>query len=93
MDSLAVDGFGEVLDEGDLAASHAAQEAAIALAARRRGAAPEAQMTDPETGAVLCRECGRPVPPGRLAVLPMAAFCVPCLELIELRQRLYREAG
>lgn len=28
----------------------------------------------------ICASCGKPIPPGRLEVRPMATMCVPCAE-------------
>ena len=91
MGLIAVDGFGEVLDEGDKAARHNAQDVEIALARQREQARPGPQLTEPKTGAVLCWECEKPIPPDRLERHPRSTFCVPCLEQIELRQKLRRE--
>lgn len=91
--SLAAEGFGEVLDEGDQSARHAAQDVEIALLNTQAQALPVAQLTDAESGAVLCWECEKPILPERLAALPTAAFCVPCLQAIEHRRKLRREGA
>lgn len=88
---LTADGFGEVRDTGDESARHAAQDVEIALEQRRRRALPVPQLTDAQTGAVLCWECEKPIPPERLATQPLAAFCVGCLEAIERRRKLRQE--
>ena len=41
----------------------------------------------------ICEECGRPIPPRRLEVLPEATLCVPCAEQDEQRTRPAPAAG
>lgn len=35
-------------------------------------------IDEPEFG--LCRECGEPIPMGRILLMPETTMCVPCLE-------------
>ena len=35
-------------------------------------------IDEPEFG--LCRECGEPIPLGRILLMPESTMCVPCLE-------------
>jgi DnaK suppressor protein len=36
---------------------------------------------------VICRECGDPLSPARLAAYPRATYCVPCKQDLELKER------
>lgn len=36
------------------------------------------QLGDPDFG--ICRECGEPIPPARLIIMPETELCVPCAE-------------
>ena len=91
MAMIAAEGYGEVLDTGDAAARLADMEVFIVLDRHQQAALPHAQLTDPVTGEILCWECEKPICAERLAVFPMAAFCVPCLERIEDQRRLFAE--
>lgn len=35
----------------------------------------------------ICRNCGKPIPAERLAIIPEAQYCVPCKTKIERRSR------
>lgn len=81
---------GEVGDEADQASRLQQLEVEARLMEQARRAAPGPQLFAEDAKTVLCWECQAPIPPERLAVLPDAAFCVGCLEIIERQQR--REA-
>ena len=88
---LSVEGFGEVMDDGDSSAFHSMQEVEIALERQRQYAKPETQLIDADTGKVLCWKCEKPIPMDRMEKHPQAAFCVLCLDIIEQRRKLRRE--
>lgn len=35
----------------------------------------------------ICRNCGKPIPPERLEIIPEAQYCVPCKTKLERRSR------
>ena len=53
-------------------------EAALRTAKRKLQRLEEAQkrMGEPNFGS--CKRCGRPIPPGRLLLMPESPFCVRC---------------
>lgn len=67
------------MDAADEAQRHEAAHLQAALARHHRPA--EAQLV--EDGEVICLGCGDPVPPSRLRVIPDAARCVDCQEILE----------
>jgi DnaK suppressor protein len=56
----------------------AVQEAALAKAREKltKLKVMQANMDDPKIG--LCKRCGRPIPTGRLMLMPESAYCVRC---------------
>ncbi len=56
----------------------AVQEAALAKAREKltKLKVMQANLDDPKLG--LCKRCGRPIPVGRLMLMPESAFCVRC---------------
>jgi DnaK suppressor protein len=56
----------------------AVQEAALAKAREKltKLKVMQANLDDPKTG--LCQRCGRPIPVGRLLLMPESGFCVRC---------------
>lgn len=74
-------------DEADTAATLQLLENEYQLMAQRQQARPGPQLFGPDGVTVLCWECEQPIPPERLEKHPQSTFCVPCLEIIELRKR------
>ena len=60
------------------AINNAVQEAALAKAREKltKLKVMQANLDDPKLG--LCKRCGRPIPVGRLLLMPESAFCVRC---------------
>jgi len=56
----------------------AVQEAALSKAREKltKLKVMQANLDDPKLG--LCKRCGRPIPMGRLLLMPESAFCVRC---------------
>ncbi|MCX8212720.1 MAG: DnaK suppressor protein [Neolewinella sp.] len=56
----------------------AVQEAALSKAREKltKLKVMQANLDDPKLG--LCKRCGRPIPTGRLLLMPESAFCVRC---------------
>jgi DnaK suppressor protein len=56
----------------------AVQEAALSKAREKltKLKVMQANLDDPKLG--LCKRCGRPLPMGRLLLMPESAFCVRC---------------
>lgn len=56
----------------------AVQEAALSKAREKltKLKVIQANLDDPKLG--LCKRCGRPIPVGRLLLMPESAFCVRC---------------
>ena len=87
--ALSQEIHGDVEDEADRSANYQLAANLIALEAHREKAKPPAQLKRVD-GTVLCRECEEPIPLVRLERLPDAAFCVDCLAVLELREKLNR---
>lgn len=71
------------MDERDfeIAAAQEQHERERAIAAARRR--PAARQERDGTGRIVCRGCGLPLSPERLAAKPDAARCVECEALFE----------
>lgn len=76
-----------VADEADQAAAWQLADQEAAILQHRLQTQPIPQLFTEDGESVLCWECANPIPLERLAVHPQAAFCVPCLEQIEKRQK------
>jgi phage/conjugal plasmid C-4 type zinc finger TraR family protein len=61
------------------AQTHEARRLAGALSALKRPRPSEPQLV--RGGAVVCLDCGNPVPPARLAAVPGACRCTLCQEI------------
>jgi DnaK suppressor protein len=74
---------GEVLDSADLASDSYDKDLANSLSEteRARLVAVEAALERVKQGTYgMCDSCGKPIPLGRLKVLPFAKLCVQCQE-------------
>ena len=78
---------GNVEDTADQSARLQQIENETALRQHRLKFQREAQDIDAD-GTVWCKgDCGGKVPPERLAILPLAAYCVDCLDIIEQQDK------
>jgi RNA polymerase-binding protein DksA len=68
-------------DRGDLAQTYSSRERNLALQEMEEAQLQqiEAALTRLEQGTYgRCQNCGDPIPPGRLEILPYATLCVAC---------------
>lgn len=66
------------MDDADRADREIENERAEAIRRATAGLHPAESQQHGAGGAVICRACGRPIPPARLAVFPFAVRCVAC---------------